>query len=174
MYPNDAEIERVGVRGIFMSNYIRWEANEHGPMVVERYGFKGAETPFERTYRRLSNLDDMHENGMHDYLKFIKFGYGRASDHVCKDIRAGKLTREQGIEIIMKMDPIKSRDLQRWLPYVNMSEEEFDRIADTFRDPRVWWIRKGEWWKANITGSPSAYGSVNLPRDQWDRYYVEE
>ena len=26
----------------------------------------------------MSNLDDMHENGVHDYLKFVKFGYGRA------------------------------------------------------------------------------------------------
>ena len=34
---------------------------------------------FERTYRRMSNLDDRYENGVHDLLKFIKFGYGRAT-----------------------------------------------------------------------------------------------
>ena len=49
---------------------------------------------FERTYRNFSNLDDIHENGMHDYLKFIKFGYGRATDHASKDIRANKITRK--------------------------------------------------------------------------------
>ena len=64
-------------------------------MMRERYGWKAAEAPFERTYRSTSNLDDRYENGAHDLLKFIKFGYGRASDHAGKDIRAGYMTREQ-------------------------------------------------------------------------------
>lgn len=170
MYPSDEEIERVGVRGIYIANYFKWEANEHGPLMVEKYGFKEAEEPFERTYRRMSNLDDMHENGIHDYMKFIKFGYGRATDHVCKDIRAGKMTREGGIEIVKKMDSIKSKDLYRWLKYVGWTEEEFDCVADTFRDPRVWWIENGEWRKDNIWGESSSYGKVYLTEEQQEKY----
>lgn len=151
MYPSDEEIQSVGVRGIYISNFFKWEANEHGRMAVDRYGFKPSPVPFERTYRTLSNLDDMHENGIHDYLKFVKFGYGRATDHCCKDIRAGKMTREEAVDIVRKMDHIKSKDLQRWLPYVGMTEEEFDRTADGFRDPRVWWKdESGRWTKDNI------------------------
>jgi N-acetyl sugar amidotransferase len=151
MYPSDEEIERVGVRGIFVSNFFKWEANEHGQLMKDKYGFIESEVPFERTYRLMSNLDDMHENGIKDYMKYVKFGYGRASDHVCKDIRAGIMTREEGIEIIRKMDPIKSKDLYRWLDYVGWTEEYFDEVADRFRDPRVWWINeKGEWEKDNI------------------------
>ena len=151
IYPSDSEIERVGVRGIYISNYFKWEANEHGKLMMDLYGFLPAEEPFERTYRTMSNLDDMHENGMHDYLKYIKFGYGRATDHVCKDIRAGAMTRAEGIEIVRKMDPIKSKDLQRWLPYVCWTEKQFDEVADRFRDPRVWVKNaKGEWIKDNI------------------------
>lgn len=151
MYPSDEEIERVGVRGLFVSNFFKWEANEHGQLMKDLYGFIESEVPFERTYRLMSNLDDMHENGIKDYMKYVKFGYGRASDHVCKDIRAGIMTREEGIEIIRKMDPIKSKDLYRWLDYVGWTEEYFDEVADRFRDPRVWWIdEKGEWQKDNI------------------------
>ena len=170
MYPSDQELAKVGVRGIHISNYFRWDANIHGPMVIKKYGFKESEEPFERTYRRMSNLDDMHENGIHDYMKFVKFGYGRASDHVSKDIRAGILTREKGIEIIKKMDPIKSKDLYRWLDYVGWTEKEFDRVADTFRDPRVWWIDNGQWWKDNIWGTPSSYGKVHLPPKEQIKY----
>lgn len=151
MYPSDEEIAGVGVRGIYVSNYFKWEANEHGKMVVEKYGFKPSPVPFDRTYRRLSNLDDMHENGLHDYLKYIKFGYGRATDHCCKDIRAGSMTRDQAIKIVSEMDPKKPSDLKRWLGYVNMTEEEFDKICDTFRDRRVWWKDdNGCWAKDNI------------------------
>ena len=129
-YPSDEQIAEVDVRGCFISNYFLWEANDHGKFVIENCGFKESEEEFERTYRRMSNLDDMHENGIHDYMKYIKFGYGRASDHVCKDIRAGIMTREEGVEIVKKMDRIKSKDLYRWLEYVGWTEEYFDEVAD--------------------------------------------
>lgn len=170
LYPSDEEITKIGVRGIYIANYFKWDANKHGPMMIKRYGFKEAETPFERTYRRMSNLDDMHENGIHDYMKFVKFGYGRASDHASKDIRAGLMTRDQAIKIVQKMDHIKSNDLYRWLNYVGWTEKEFDRVADTYRDSRVWWIKDGQWWKDNIWGKPSAYGKVYLPQKDQSKY----
>ena len=149
-FPSDDEIKRVGVRGVFIANYVEWSGNNNAKIAKE-YGFKEAEEPFDRTYRTISNLDDMHENGIHDYMKYIKFGYGRATDHVCKDIRDGIMTREEGIEIVKKMDHVKPKDLYRWLEYVDMTEEEFDRIADTFRDPRVWEKdENGQWVKDNI------------------------
>jgi N-acetyl sugar amidotransferase len=160
IYPTNEKIDEIGVRGIYISNYFKWDANDHGPMMKELYGFKESDEPFERTYRRMSNLDDMHENGIHDYMKFIKFGYGRATDHCCKDIRAGLMTRDEAIEIVSKRDPIKSKDLYRWLDYVGWTEEEFDKVADTFRDPRVWWIKNGRWWKHDLRGKPKEFGLV--------------
>ena len=80
----------------------------------------------------MSNLDDMHENGIHDYMKFIKFGYGRCSDHSSKDIRSGKITREQGITEVKSRDHIKPKDLNRWLDYVGWTEQQFDYLVDTF------------------------------------------
>jgi len=170
-YPSDDEIDAVGVRGIYLSNYVNWDANEHVKLVMKLYGWKPAEKPFERTYRSFSNLDDMHENGIHDYLKFIKFGYGRASDHACKDIRSGRMDRKKGIEMVRKYDSVKPRrDLDRWLHYVGMTEDEFDYICDTFRDPRVWWIQDGKWWKDNIWGEPSSYGHVYLRKKEQQKY----
>jgi len=150
-YPSDQEIMDLGLRGIHLGNYVFWEANEHGKKMIELYDFKNHPEPFERTYRQMSNLDDMHENGAHDYLKYIKFGYGRCTDHACKDIRAGIMSRDEGIARVRKMDHIKSKDIrERWLPYANMDEATFDAIADTFRDQRVWARQDGQWVKDNI------------------------
>ena len=149
-YPSDQELYDLNVRGVYLGNYVHWEANEHAKMVVAEYGFNVNAKPFDRTYRLMSNLDDMHENGVHDYLKYIKFGYGHCTDHVCKDIRAGLLSRDEGIDLVKQYDHVKLGDLQRWLEYVGMSEAEFDRIADTFRDPRVWRQYNGHWEKDNI------------------------
>ena len=88
----------------------------------------------------MSNLDDRYENGIHDLMKFVKFGYGRASGPCIKDIRTGYMTREE-IEMVEKYDHVVSSDLDYWLKYVDMKYDEFWEIADTFRDPNVWWIK---------------------------------
>lgn len=169
-YPADAEVLKVGVRGLYIGNFFKWDPNRHTPLVQKKYGFKSANTPFERTYRVASNLDDRYENGAHDLLKFIKFGYGRASDHASKDIRTGYMTRERGIDMVRKHDHVVSQDLYYWLEYVGMSEDEFWVTADGFRDPRVWWIQDGLWWKDNIWGEPSAYGPVHLSLEAQTKY----
>jgi N-acetyl sugar amidotransferase len=169
-YPTDEEILKVGVRGLYTGNFFKWDPNWHAEMVQKEYGWKPSEKPFERTYRRFSNLDDRYENGIHDLMKFIKFGYGRCSDHASKDIRTGYMTRYEGIELVKKYDHVVSSDLFYWLDYVDMKEDEFWQIADTFRNPQVWWIKDGQWWKDNIWGEPSAYGQVHLIKKDRDNY----
>lgn len=169
-YPTDEEILRVGVRGIYIGNFFKWDPNAHWQMVRDRYGWMPAEKPFERTYRQFSNLDDRYENGCHDLLKFVKFGYGRASDHASKDIRTGYMTREQAIEMVRKHDHVVSSDLQYWLNYVGLTEDTFWQVADTFRDPRVWRIEDGQWVKDNIWGEASAYGPVRLTSEDRARW----
>lgn len=173
-YPTDEEILRVGVKGLYIGNFFKWAPNENTEKMKELYGWQPAAKPFERTYRTMSNLDDRYENGVHDLLKFIKFGYGRASDHASKDIRANLMSREDGIKMVRKYDHVISSDLYYWLDYVEVSEDDFWRTADTFRDPRVWWIKDGEWWKDNIWGEPSAYGKVCLPIEQQKKYSIDQ
>ena len=165
-YPSDEEILEVGVRGLYVGNFFKWDPIRQTKLVQDLYGWKSAEKPFERTYRTMSNLDDRYENGIHDLMKFVKFGYGRASDHASKDIRTGDMTRETAIEMVKKYDSVVSSDLYYWLEYVDMTEDEFWKIADTFRDPRVWWIKNNEWWKDNIWGKPSCFGPVYLSKEQ--------
>ena len=51
-----------------------------------------------------------------------------------------------------------------------MSENEFWTIADNFRDPRVWYIKNGQWWKDNIWGTPSPYGDVYLNKTKIEEF----
>ena len=92
--PSDSEIEKIGIREL-MGNYVYWDANKH-LNIAKDLGFKENPEPFERTYRRFSNVDDIHENGIKDYLKFVKFGYGRCTDHTSKDIRLGIMSEKKG------------------------------------------------------------------------------
>ena len=165
-YPSDEEILEVGVRGLYIGNFFKWDPNENTKMIKKEYGWQEAKKPFERTYRLISNLDDRYENGVHDLMKFIKFGYGRCSDHASKDVRTGHMSREKAVEMVKKYDHVVSSDLFHWLNYVGMSEDDFWATADTFRDPRVWSIKEGMWWKKNLWGGSSSYGTVHLNQEQ--------
>lgn len=170
IYPSDEEIEKIGLRGIFMGNYVYWDANKH-LNIAKKIGFKENPEPYERTYRKFSNVDDIHENGIKDYLKYIKFGYGRCTDHTSKDIRLGVMTREEGIKLVKKYDHVKpKKSLDYFLQMTNLKEEEFDVIADKFRDDRVWWIEGNKWVKNNIWGEPQAYEDVKLSLDEQKKY----
>ena len=81
-------------------------------------------------------------------------------------VLAALLVREGAQASISELtyDHVKPRrDLERWLKYVGMSEEEFDHTCDTFRDPRVWRTESGQWVKDTIWGEREAFGPVCLP-----------
>ena len=118
-----------------------------------------------------SNLDDRYENGIHDLMKFIKFGYGRCSDHASKDIRTGYLSRKEGIEMVKKYDHVVSSDLDYWLKYVDMSKDEFWNTADTFRYPNVWRIEQDNmWYKHTVWGTYRSFGETRLDKKQIDNH----
>lgn len=174
-FPEDEDIQRVGVRGLYMGVYVYWDANEHADRMINEYGFQPNPEPFERTYRRISNVDDIHENGIKDYLKFIKFGYGRATDHTSKDIRLGHMDRERGVELVKQYDHVKARkSLDYFIEMTGISEEEFDRVADGFRDPRVWWIEDGKWWKHTLWSTPESYGPVHLTEEGQEEFKLRQ
>lgn len=173
-YPSDEEILEVGVRGLYIGNFFKWDPNKQTELMINRYNWKQSEKPFERTYRRMSNLDDRYENGIHDLMKFVKFGYGRASDHASKDIRTGYMTRDEGIKMVREYDAVVSSDLNFWLDYVGMTKERFWEIADSFRDPRVWWIEDNKWWKDNIWGEPSSYGEIHIDGNLKKKFLKED
>ena len=150
IYPSEEEIERVGVIGHYLSNFFNWEGKAQGEKVIEEWDFKPVTYPRERTFFQYAKIED-HANDVHDYLKYLKFGYGRATDDPSMEIRHGTMTREEGMEMVKKYDHVKSSDIYHWLNYVGKTEHWFDTIADTFRNPNTWRQEKnGEWRKMNI------------------------
>jgi N-acetyl sugar amidotransferase len=149
-YPSDESVRKVGLRGLHIGSYDKWDTEKNTDLMKKKYGWIERKKPFDRTYRKTSNLDDMYENGVHDYMKYIKFGYGRATDHASKDIRAGRITRAQGVEMVKKYDHVVPSDLAYWLNYVSKDEKWFYKIANKFRSKKVWLKEKDKWIKMNI------------------------
>ena len=169
-YPSDRELMEIGLRGLFIGNYFKWDPSKHTRLMIKKYNWKPSKKRFQRTYRLISNVDDRYENGIHDYMKFVKFGYGRATDHSSKDILTGYMTRNQGIKKVKKHDHILSDDLDHWLNYVDMKKIDFLKTADKFRSNKVWFIKKNKWYKENIWGGNSSYGEVYLSKSETKKF----
>ena len=149
-YPEDKDLDRVGVRGMYLGNYYLWEQHELTKFVVDNYGWEPKRSPYQRTYRIFGGIDDMHEIGIHDWLKFMKFGYGRCTDDASLDCRSGVLTREKAIELVKVHDPAyPSEELPRWLDLTGYTKKEFDEICDRWRNKKVWRKDKNNQWECD-------------------------
>ncbi|MDP2973423.1 MAG: N-acetyl sugar amidotransferase [Candidatus Diapherotrites archaeon] len=174
IYPSDKEIESVGVRGIYLSNFIPWNGKKQTELMMKLYDFETAEQ--ERTYNCYENVECFHCGGAHDYLKWLKFGYGRATDHASQDIRLQRMTREEGIEMVEKFDGKRPCDLDLVLKYLGMTEEEFVACVDNMRDPRTWARdKKGKWvlldWVGNHRNDQFVE-EVRLPIKEGNKYVL--
>ena len=72
--------------------------------------------------------------------------------------------------MVRQYDHIVSSDLYHWLDYLIMSEDEFWRIADTFRDPKIWKIKNGNGGKITFGVKNLLMGKYILKRKEWKRY----
>lgn len=143
-YPHDSEIAAVGVRGIYLNNYIRWDSKAQHEKMMDLYGYESAVQ--QRTFDTYSDVDSVHYSGIHDYIKFLKFGYGKVTDHACREIRLKRLTREEGIELVHRYQSVYPQDLPLLLQWLGMEESQFWENIDRFRDPLIWELNgRGVW-----------------------------
>jgi len=74
--------------------------------------------------------------GLHDYLKFVKYGFGRATDHACIDIRNHRLTREEGKKLVKEYDgKYPHFAIKSFIEYSGMTIKEIDKVIDSFTNP---------------------------------------
>ena len=87
-HPTEEELNKAGVKAIFIGHYIRFDSRKIGKFAIE----KGLtvrpknELVGSGAYRDFEQLDDETSVISH-LLKYIKYGYGMATDHACRDIR---------------------------------------------------------------------------------------
>jgi len=120
--PSVEELERVGVVGIHLGDYVFWDDERQTEFVKKAYGWR--EDKVEGTYKGYKSVECIM-SGVHDYAKFIKRGFGRGTDHASADVRAGLLTREEGFELAKKADMERPEALDYYLRITGMTEEEF-------------------------------------------------
>ncbi|MGD9834731.1 MAG: N-acetyl sugar amidotransferase [Piscinibacter sp.] len=139
-YPSDADLQRAGVTGLFLGHYIPWDGLSNA-LISQANGFTSLPAAVEGSMVNYENLDN-HQTGIHDYFKFLKFGFSRATDIACLHVRRGRLTRQDALEIVRKRDgkfpwTYLGKPLAAILEPLDMSVEEFIRVCDKFTNKKI-------------------------------------
>ena len=162
-YPSDEELLRVGVTGLFLGHYIPWDGLSNS-LIAQVSGFQTYEKVVEGSMVNYENLDN-YQTGIHDYFKFLKFGFGRATDLACLHIRRGRLTRQDGLEAVKRLDGLfpweyLGKSLEDILSPLDMTIDEFINICDSFTNKKI--------FKRDVAGALIKDSNGNLIKLNYD------
>ena len=120
------------VTAYFLGQFYEWDSRRNW----ERAAAAGmiSVLPTVRNWWPAENQDNA-QTGLHDWLMFKKFGYGRATAQIGVDIRCGRITRAQALQEIERRESlypdeymnIKIEDI---LKPLGLNREEFDAIVE--------------------------------------------
>lgn len=138
-YPTDNEIHSVGVTGLFLGYYEKWDTLRNVENALQAGWNKNPDGPVEGAFNDCENLDCKWIGGLHDYMKWIKYGYGRATDQLCIEIRAGRMTRADAV--LALRDSTEGTVPWKYAPdfieYLSITEAEFTATLDRFTNRRL-------------------------------------
>ena len=135
-YPNKNKVKEWGGLGVFMGYYFKWNTNEMMDS-IESIGFKRRVGRIGVSYTDHEKLDCLSMN-LHDYLKYLKFGYGRATDSACLDVRNGKINREEACRLVERYDGEYPKEaIEKFCQKFKLSKKEFYHLCEPFINPEI-------------------------------------
>ena len=135
-YPTDIDLSENNVRGIYLGNYIRWDPKEQHEKMIDKYGY--LTSSFPRTFDTYDYVDCYNYMNLHDLLKLYKHGYSKVTDHASREIRFGRITRDQGLELVRKHELIEPEYLNLFTDWLGMNKKGLYLIMDQFRNEKFW------------------------------------
>ncbi len=135
-YPDDKEIQSVGVRGIYLNNYVRWDPKAQHEQMISAYGYRTAS--FGRTFDCYDHVDCFNYMDLHDRIKLYKHGYSRVTDHATREIRHGRLTRDQALHLVRKHELNPLTYLEYFCDWLGVKPSSLEFILDQHRNQMFW------------------------------------
>lgn len=141
--PTDEELNQNNIKAIFLGYYFKWDV-KNSLEVAKKHGFMVNDEPRTGIYNYADIDDDFIS--IHHYLKWYKFGFTRTFDNLSLEIRAGRMTREEAINIIKhRGDETPHEDIMKFCEYVGISENRFFDIAEKYRNVDIWKKENNVW-----------------------------
>jgi len=142
--PDPDSLEALGVRAVFLGHYFRWDPAETYA-VAKAHGFRENPGGARTGLYDFADIDDDFIS-IHHWMKWYKFGFTRLFDNLSLEIRNGRLSREQAIDMVRRSgDQTPRADIAKFCAFADLPEARFFEITERFRNPDVWKRSAGRW-----------------------------
>lgn len=159
-YPDDRSLHASGVTGIYLGNYVRWDPKAQHEAMMVRHGYRSAACA--RTFDCYDHIDCYNYIDLHDQIKLYKHGYSKVTDHACREIRHGRLTRAQALALVRRYEQVQPRFSRLFMDWLGVTESSLQFLMDQHRNLRHWASTEpGQWtFKGASTREPGAETDV--------------
>ena len=128
-YPALHDLKKLRYRSVCLGSYVPWDVKRNVALIQNELGWKGEQVegmPWEEyPYEKI----ECHMQGVRDYIKYLKRGYGRVTQMTALDLRNGRITQQKAKELIDDYEGRKPPSLQLFLEYLGLTEEQFNAIV---------------------------------------------
>ena len=135
--PSADELTAAGTRAIFLGYYLPWDPQET-KRVAEQHGFLASSEGPRTGYYDFADIDDDFIS-IHHWMKWYKFGFTRLFDNLSLEIRNGRISRGQALEILSSsgsQTPLE--DIRRFCAFAGIEPDRFFGTAEGFRNHELW------------------------------------
>jgi len=154
LYPDEKDLNSIGVRGIYLGNYIKWDVKSQHERMVKKFKYKSIS--FQRTIDAYDHVDCFNYMNIHDLLKIYKHGYSKITDHVTREIRYNRISRFEGLQVIKNYEIKKPEFISLFSKWLDIDTDSLIFLLNRFRNKNYWkkvdineWIFNG--WSKKIS-----------------------
>lgn len=144
-FPDDDELNKHALQLTHWSYFENWDPYRNYLVAKEHCGLKEAEDSNAGTFTNFSQ-NDQALYALHTYLMYLKFGFGRANQDACIEVRRGAMDREQAVNLVRLYDGHYPEEfMQQYLAYYQMTQAEFDTVLDRYANQDLFEKIDGRW-----------------------------
>lgn len=123
-YPANKSLEKYGIKGLYLSNFIPWDSRNFSEQMIEKFGAFASKNI--RTFDTYDRIDDMTYMTVHDVLKQAKLGYSRVTDSLCREIRFGRISKQDALSIeSYYQSDYPQKEIEHFLSWLGMKHQGF-------------------------------------------------
>jgi len=142
--PDESELNSAGIQNLFLGMFMEWEPEDIAKK-SQSVGFEWAENPVLGLHPFVGVDCDFRV--VHHFMKWYKFGVTKLWDNLAIEIRENRMTREEAIQYLKdNNEPIPVKEITSFSKYLNISLEDFFKIAEKHRNLGIWEKDKNEEW----------------------------
>lgn len=128
-YPENVNLDRLGVRGIYLSNYIPWDSRRFSEEMIAKFSALASKN--KRTFDTYDRIDDVTYMTIHDVIKQAKLGYSRVTDNLCREIRFKRISKEDARSVESFYQAEYPRvEIEHFLRWLGMDYQGFQWYLD--------------------------------------------